>query len=197
MTGAGPSEWDVAAATFDDQPDHGMHDPAVRAAWTRLLLPLMPPAPAQIVDLGSGTGTIAVLLGQAGYDVRGLDMSGPMVRAARAKAAAAGVSAEFEQGDASAPPYEPRSCDVVLDRHVLWVLPDPAAVLARWTQLLRPGGRLVLIEGRWDTGVGIDEAECLELVRQHRQQATVHRLDDPALWAGPIKDQRYLILSRS
>jgi hypothetical protein len=29
----------------------------------------------------------------------------------------------------------------------------------------------------------------------HRQEATVHRLDDPALWGRPIDDQRYLVTS--
>ncbi len=62
--------WDGQAAIFDQQPDHGLLDPAVRAAWAQLLLPLMPPAPASVVDLGCGTGSLAVLLAQAGYQVR-------------------------------------------------------------------------------------------------------------------------------
>lgn len=61
---------DAQSATFDAQPDHGLLDPAVRAAWAQLLLPLMPPAPASVVDLGCGTGSLAVLLAQAGYQVR-------------------------------------------------------------------------------------------------------------------------------
>ena len=58
--------WDDAAATFDDEPDHGLRDPQVRAAWAALLLPLMPPAPARILDLGCGTGSLAVLLASRG-----------------------------------------------------------------------------------------------------------------------------------
>jgi SAM-dependent methyltransferase len=122
--------WDAQAANFDEQPDQGLRDPAVRSAWANVLLPLMPAVPASVVDLGCGTGSLAVLLAQAGYEVHGLDLSGRMV-AAEAKADVAGVRVEFRQGDASVPPYPSASCDVVLARHVLWALPDPAAAVDR------------------------------------------------------------------
>jgi SAM-dependent methyltransferase len=188
--------WDREAATFDDEPDHGLRDPAVRAAWSGLLERLLPAAPADVADLGCGTGSLSVLLAAAGHRVRGVDLAGEMVAAARAKAEQAGVDTEFVQGDAAAPPYAPGSVDVVLARHVLWALPDPAQALGRWTALLRPGGRLVLIEGRWCTGSGIPAAECRALVLQHRAEAIIERLDDPAYWGRPIDDERYALLSR-
>src|SRR4029077_13188862 len=89
-------EWDAEAATFDDEPDHGLLDPDVRAAWADLILPLLPAAPASILDVGCGTGSLAVLLGKAGYDVLGIDFSERMIAAAREKARAAGVRARFE-----------------------------------------------------------------------------------------------------
>jgi ubiquinone/menaquinone biosynthesis C-methylase UbiE len=168
----------------------------IRAAWVELLRTLMPPAPAHVTDLGCGTGTVATLLGEHGYEVRGLDLSPRMVAAAAAKARVAGVAAEFEAGDASAPPYEPASTDVVFARHVLWALSDPSAALHRWVRLLRPGGRLVLIEGRWATGAGIPAGECRALLLQHRREALVERLDDPRLWGRAIEDERYAVLSR-
>ena len=78
--------WDDEAQTFDDAADHGLHDPAVRAAWRALMLDLLPPAPARVADLGCGTGTLALLLTEEGYDVTGVDVSPEMVRRARAKA---------------------------------------------------------------------------------------------------------------
>lgn len=115
MTDQAGDFWDAQAATFDEEPDHGLLDPAVRAAWSDLLLPVLPPAPADVIDLGSGTGTLAVLLAQHGYVVRGLDLSEQMVTAALAKAAAAGVTVEFRPGDAAEPPFAPAG-DVVLGR---------------------------------------------------------------------------------
>jgi len=78
--------WDAQAESFDTEPDHGLLDPFVREAWRALLLSRLPPAPADVVDLGCGTGSLAVLLAQAGYAVRGLDLSERMVAAATAKA---------------------------------------------------------------------------------------------------------------
>ena len=117
--------WDSQAATFDHQPDHGLLDPRVRQAWRRLLLAELPAAPAAIADLGCGTGTLSVLLAAEGYAVTGLDFAPQMIRAARAKARAAGVSARFELSDAAAPTLPAASFDVVLARHVLWAMPDP------------------------------------------------------------------------
>jgi SAM-dependent methyltransferase len=118
-----------------------------------------------------------------------------MVDAARTKAARSGIHAEFVVGDAATPPWAPGSFDVVLSRHVLWAMDDPGEALRSWSALLRPGGLLLLVEGRWRTGGGLSSAETTELVLRHRSEATVERLDDPALWGRPIDDERYLLAS--
>lgn len=186
--------WDAEATTFDDEPDHGLKDPEVRAAWANLLLPLIPPQ-AKVVDLGCGTGSLAVLLAENGHDVCGVDLSDAMLDVAREKAN--GLDVELRQGDAADPPCSDHAYDVVLVRHVLWAMPDPRATLERWVRLLKPGGRLVLIEGRWFTGAGITRDDCRELVGELRREADVRTLDDPALWGKEIDDERYLLLSRS
>lgn len=87
--------WDEQASTFDDSADHGLRDPAVRAAWQNLLLPQLPAPPARAVDLGCGTGTLSLLLAKAGLQVQGLDFSPAMVQQARTKAQAAGRRIDF------------------------------------------------------------------------------------------------------
>jgi len=188
--------WDQQAAAFDDEPDHGLRDPAVRSAWIGLLTPVLPDPPASVVDLGCGTGSLSVLLAQAGHHVHGLDTSRGMLEQARGKASQLGVAVTLHHGDASQPPFPPASFDVVLARHVLWALPDPAGALAQWVTLLRPQGRLVLIEGRWMTGAGLSAADCIALLRQHRKEVGLQVLDDQALWGRAITDERYLLLSR-
>lgn len=196
MTEQAQDYWDGQAAAFDDEVDHGLRTPAARAAWTELLSSLLPPPPASVVDLGCGTGTLSVLLADGGYSVRGVDLSPRMVEAAELKARAAGVSVEFIQADAAHPPYQPASADVVLARHVLWALPDPAVVLSRWVRLLKPTGRLVLVEGHWSTGAGLSAADCEALVLLHRREAVVRCLDQQtALWGEPVDDERYVLLS--
>jgi len=187
------SFWDDQAATFDEAPDHGMLDPDVRAAWRDVLLAALPPGPGLAADLGCGTGTVAVLLAEAGFEVRGVDLSARMVAAASAKVA--GLPVEIAQGDAADPPLSPGTFDVVFARHVLWALPEPDAVLGRWVRLLRPNGRLVLVEGFWETGGGITAARCQEMVARHRETVEVRHLTDPRLWGRAVTDERYLVLS--
>lgn len=196
MSDSARTYWDLQAATFDEEPDHGLLQADIRAAWRTLLLEHLPPAPADVVDLGCGTGTLAVLLAQEGYRVRGLDLADAMVAAADKKANQLGVAATFQQGDAAAPPYQPGSCDVVLSRHVLWAMPDPSAALRNWVDLLRPGGRLLLVEGNWSTGAGLAASECERLVRAHRESVVVRQLSDSRYWGRSITDERYLAVSR-
>lgn len=188
--------WDAQAATFDDEPDHGLRVPAARGAWVELLARYMPSPPSRVADLGCGTGTLSVLLAEAGHDVTGVDYAPKMVETARGKALAARVPAHFLVGDASAPPLPRAGFDVVLARHVLWAMPDPAAVLGAWTGLLADGGRLLLIEGRWHNGTGLTAVEAMALVTGVREEAKVEHLTDAALWGGPPGDERYLIVSR-
>ena len=187
--------WDNEASTFDSEPDHGLLDPEVRRAWRLLLEDHLPESPARIADLGCGTGTLSVLLAEAGHEVHGIDLSGEMVLAARAKAERAGVNASFAQGDASGPDLEMGSFDVVLSRHVLWALPDPSAALEAWIALLRPEGRLLLVEGRWGTGAGLTAEHCEALVRKHREAAVVRHLPEAVYWGREIEDERYLLVS--
>lgn len=187
--------WNSAADTFDDAPDHGLTDPVVRDAWRRLFLGVLPPPPARIADLGCGTGSLSVLLAEAGYSVLGVDSAPRMVELAEAKAAAIGASAEFTLGDAADPRLPDGQIDVILVRHVLWALPAPDAAIARWVAALRPGGLLVLVEGRWSTGSGLSARQAAALVSAHRRQVAITPLEDPALWGGPITDERYLLVS--
>lgn len=187
--------WDAEAATFDDAADHGLRDPTARQAWADLLLPLLPTEPARIVDLGCGTGSLSVLLAQAGHEVHGVDLSPRMIDAARVKATGAGVQIRFDVADAAQPPVAPGSVDVVLARHVLWAFEDPAATLERWISLLAPQGRMVLVEGRWSSGVGIPADECAALVGGQGRQASVRLLPEPTLWGKDIDDERYVLLS--
>ena len=177
--------WDGEADAFDDQPDHGLADPVVRAAWWSLLSQALPAAPARVLDVGCGTGSLAVLLAEHGYDVVGVDLAPRMVERARHKAQVHEVEMDLLVGDAADPPVE-GVFDVVLARHVVWALADPASVLERWLGLLAPGGVLVLVEGFWHTGAGISAADLLALVCARTGSLTWRRVsDDVALWGAP------------
>jgi SAM-dependent methyltransferase len=197
---ADPATWDAEAVAFDEAPDHGLLDADVRSAWRELLLGVLPPAPATVADLGCGTGTLALLLAEHGYVVDAVDFAPAMVALATEKRDAAPPVVRslvtVRTGDAADPGLSPASVDVVLCRHVLWVLPDPAAAVSRWVAALRPGGRLVLVEGDWSTGAGLTAARCAEIVGASCAVVEVRELGDPRWWGREITDERYLVLAR-
>lgn len=194
---AGRQFWDAEADRFDDEPDHGLRDPKVKDAWATRLRSWLPGEPSDVLDLGCGTGSLAVLAARDGHRVTAVDLSERMI--ARARAKLAGTGAQTVVGDAARPPVGARRFDVVLVRHVLWMLPDPAAVLRHWKRLLRPGGRLVLIEGRWGTvnPAGITADALARLTADLGGSTTVHQLgSEAALWGREVADERYAAVVR-
>lgn len=142
------AHWDRRAAGFDEDFGHSIGSEAERAAWDRILDLVLPPAgPLDALDAGSGTGFLALELAARGHRVTGIDFAPSMVARAQEKAAALGLPARFDQGDAENLPYPDGSFDLVISRHVLWTLPHPEQALDEWRRVLRPGGRLVVIDG--------------------------------------------------
>ncbi|MFB7655478.1 MULTISPECIES: class I SAM-dependent methyltransferase [unclassified Streptomyces] len=189
-------DWDAEAPDFDDEPDHGLRDPDVRRAWAARLASWLPARPGDLLDLGCGTGSLSLLAAEQGHRVTGVDQSPAMVKLARAKLA--GRDAVFLEGDAAAPPVGEQRFDAVLVRHVLWTLPDPGRALSRWRHLLRPGGRLVLVEGVWGTvaPVGIPADLLTALLAPLAGHVRLERLsDDPALWGREVTDERYAVVA--
>lgn len=161
--------WDEESASFDQQPDHGLRDPKIRAAWTQLLESWLPLPPTRILDVGCGTGSLSVLLTDLGHQVTGIDLSLKMIALAQAKAAANGHQISFHVMDAAYPQLPPRFFDVLVCRHMLWALSDIPQVLQRWTGLLKPRGRLILIEGYWHTGGGLHAGDILKALPATRR----------------------------
>ncbi|MEU2380252.1 class I SAM-dependent methyltransferase [Streptomyces misionensis] len=196
VTTAPPVDWDAQAARFDAEPDHGLRDPEVRAAWAARLRSWLPRHPADVLDLGCGTGSLSLLAAGQGHRVTAVDLSPAMVERARAKLA--GRPAEVLCGPAEAPPVGRLRFDVVLVRHVLWTLPDPARALRHWRELLRPHGRFVLVEGVWGTlhPVGIPAGRLTALLAPLAADVRVERLSgDPVLWGKEVTDERYAVVA--
>jgi SAM-dependent methyltransferase len=137
--------WDRDSATYDHSAEHAVDDPVEAAAWRQALHDALPPAPVKVLDVGAGTGALSLLAAELGHDVTAVDMSEGMLARAKEKASARGLEAHFAVGSAREPP--PGPFDAVIERHVVWTLPDPADTLAAWRRVVSPGGRLVLFEG--------------------------------------------------
>ena len=155
--------WDRRAQTFDDRASHGLAGDDQRHAWLDLLSRFSGSS-QQVLDVGCGTGFLSLRFAELGHTVTGIDLSPLMIDRAEGKAEQAGFEIDFRVGDASALDCDDETFDIVVARHVVWNLPDPERGVAEWLRVLRPRGRLLVIEGKW----GDDEA--VETKRRHSKR---------------------------
>src|SRR5256885_4271530 len=117
--------WDRKASTFDDEIGHSLVSDEQRHAWLDLLSRLAGRSPGRVLDVGCGTGFLALRFAELGHTVTGIDLSPQMIDRARRKAEQAGRQIDFRVGDATALDWPDETYDLVVARHVIWNLPDP------------------------------------------------------------------------
>lgn len=160
-------------------------------AWERSELQLQ--TGQRLLDVGCGLGEAALALSTdlgAEGEIVGVDASAEMLRVARVNAEAAPCRAEFVVGDAAALALPNGSFDAVRSERTLQWLPDPAAAVAELVRVVRPGGRVSLIDTDWSTftlDVGDDELMAVihDAFRQERRRPSnvgrrVHELMESA-----------------
>ena len=94
------------------------------------------------LDVGTGTGAVAVIAARAGADVTGVDLAPGMIETARRLAAEEGLSVRFEVGDAEALPVPDASFEKVSSAMGLIFAPDHAAAASELARVCAPGGRI-------------------------------------------------------
>src|SRR5699024_10501592 len=118
--------------------------------WGGIWAEVLPEPPADVLDLGTGSGHAAFVMAGRGHRVTGLDASTEMLRVAKERARSAkGAVPTFVHGDAVAPDLAEGGFDAVTSRYLMWTLRDPVAALRRWRRLLRPRGVLALVDATW------------------------------------------------
>lgn len=148
--------WSAGAASYHQHlPDKV--EPA-REVWGRVWTSVLPEHPVDVLDVGTGTGEVSLLLATLGHRVTGIDLAEGMLAVARERAATMATPPDLRLGDAVAPPFEAHSFDAITARYVMWTLREPTVALANWRELLRPGGILAVADSTWFPE-GMDTAE--------------------------------------
>ncbi len=100
---------------------------------------------AQVLELGVGTGRIALPVAAAGCEVVGVDLSAHMLAALSERIDGSGVNGiHLVRCDIGKLPFRPAVFDAALAVHVLHLVSDWAGVLAQLSRLVKPGGKLLL-----------------------------------------------------
>lgn len=140
--------WSQRAASFDSQVGHAFRSPAELTAMQAFLRRSLGAEPLTVLDLACGTGEVSRALLGLGHSVTGIDFSDDMLALARAKL---GRQARFVTCDAERLLEDDASYDALVTRHLVWTLTDPQAAFAEWFRVLKPGGRLLIVDGNWMT----------------------------------------------
>ena len=191
--------WDAGADTYDDHLRHGILHEDEGVAWSRLATaifgdPRRTEVPIKrVLDVGTGTGLMALLAAELGHDVTGLDMSEGMLDNARRKARDLHLDVRLDLGDAEDPPYAPGTFDVLISRHLVWTLLHPADTLETWSTLVRPGGLIVVIDGAYGDRdpIGAITARIAGWILRRRGHGTNdHAYPDAVMGRLPLARQR-------
>lgn len=112
------------------------------------LLRLLPEAGVgELLDIGTGTGRMLEVLGPRSQRAIGVDQSREMLAVARSNLEAAGLRhCHVRQADMYQLPFSSESFDTAVVHQVLHFAEDPADVLAEAGRVLRPGGRLLIVD---------------------------------------------------
>jgi SAM-dependent methyltransferase len=132
-----------ASISFDPVADQYDESRGGTARGERIAADLMPwLAPGRVLEVGVGTGIVAVALRSRGLSVSGVDLSMAMLRRAKER-----LGSTVVRADALALPVASGSMDNVLFVAALHAIGDVSGAIAEATRVLRPGGRLLAVHG--------------------------------------------------
>jgi ArsR family transcriptional regulator len=100
----------------------------------------------RFVDIGTGTGRMMELFAPRSTEAVGIDRSSEMLRLARVKLEAAGISSSLRQGDMYALPLGDGIADNVIIHQVLHYAHSPAAAIAEAARVIVAGGTLLVVD---------------------------------------------------
>lgn len=99
---------------------------------------------SRLLDVGTGSGQLAMIAARAGAYVIGSDIAENWIAKARARAAGEGLKVTFDVGDAEELPYEDGQFDVVTSLIGAMFAPRPERVAAELTRVCKPGGMIAM-----------------------------------------------------
>ncbi len=149
-------DWDSRAKQYAGRSDFHLKYEEQREGWKETLGGIIGTnSSLDVLDVGTGPGFLALLLAEMGHNCTGVDLSREMLKIASEKAKSKNLQCQFLFGDAERLDFEDGTFDVVVNRHLLWTLPHPGVALREWVRVLKPGGKLVILDGDW-TGNHMD-----------------------------------------
>jgi SAM-dependent methyltransferase len=155
--------------------DFGQIAKIIEASAEEFVARLAPKPGERWLDVACGSGNVALPAARAGAIVTGVDIATNLLEQARARAAAEGLSVQFDEGDAEKLPYDDASFDVVATMFGAMFAPRPELVAAELVRVCRPGGQIAMANWTPEGFIG------------QMFKATARHVPPPATMPSPIK----------
>ncbi len=107
-----------------------------------------------VLDVGCGTGVVALTAARVGAHATGLDLTPALLERAREHARIVQLAVTFDEGDAESLPYPDAAFDVVLSQFGHMFAPRPEVATAEMLRVLKPGGRIAFSTWPPEHGMG-------------------------------------------
>jgi SAM-dependent methyltransferase len=134
----------------------------------------------RVLDVGCGTGVVAITAARTGATVSAIDLTPPLLERAQENARIAAVSIDFREADAEELPFADGEFDAVLSQFAHMFAPRPEVAVREMLRVLKPGGTLAFSTWPPELLVGRTAAICARYMPPPPPGVT-----PPMLWGDP------------
>jgi ubiquinone/menaquinone biosynthesis C-methylase UbiE len=130
---------------YDQIAAHGVHSEEEKNIWKNLFNEFFGTGRIlKILDMGTGSGFLSLLLADMNHDVTGADWSETMLEKAKLKVKDTALPVTFVIEDAENLTFGDEIFDAVVSRHMLWTLANPQKAMSEWARVVKPGGLVIV-----------------------------------------------------
>lgn len=134
----------------------------------------------RLLDIGCGTGVVAITAGRMGAQVAGIDLTPELLERARENSRIAGVEVEWLEGDAEELPFEDGRFDVVVSQFAHMFAPRPKVATLEMLRVLKPGGTIAF--STWPPELLVGRSMALSV---RYMPPPPQAIESPILWGDP------------
>ena len=133
------------SGNYDQVTAHGIHSGQEKEFWKMAFTQFLgTEKKLKILDMGTGSGFLALLLAEMQYEVTGADWAENMLEKAKMKIKDTDLSVDFVREDAENLSFNDNLFDAVVSRHMLWTLTNPQKAISEWARVTKNGGKIIV-----------------------------------------------------
>ena len=102
-----------------------------------------------VLDIGTGSGFLAILMASLNHEVTGIDLSPSMIESAKNLSKTLGYNIDFKVMDGENLDFPNESFDVIVSRNLTWTLPNIENAYKEWHRILKPHGILINFDANY------------------------------------------------